>query len=92
MKKTTFVKAIIITLALVAGYIGYEVAQDHKTVTDEEIVEAYIIGEHGDGNYEIDIYDKDDEFVYYMVYEDGDCKWCCSTNIDYMTRLYESDR
>lgn len=91
MKKTTIIKVIMITLALMAGYIcGSITGQQNAGLTDEELIEAYIIDEYGNGNYEIEITDRNGEFVDYFVYKDGHIAYCCTTNMGYMEQLYAS--
>lgn len=89
MKKIKLLVMVLIATAGIAGYVIGVVSTISKTSSDEAIVMEYIIDEHGDGNYEVDIYhDTDDGYINYIVYEDGESRWIGYIDRAYYTNLY----
>lgn len=74
MKKNTVLGTVIVMCGLFASSVlGYEC---DVTPSDEDLVMNYAIEEHGEGNYDVVIFDDtDDEYISYMVYEDGNPHW-----------------
>lgn len=80
MKKSlVFLGLLVVMLGLfINSKISY---QNDLPISDNELVEMYLMEERGDGNYDIFIQDgTDKDGIYYLAYDDG--KFCDCGYID----------
>ena len=83
MKKTiVFLGLVIVVLSLfVNSKLGY---QGDNKLSDNELIELYLLEERGNGNYDVFVNDgPDDEYIYYSAYDGGKFVDCGSVERGY---------
>lgn len=74
MKKYFAIIGLVLVMAvamLVACNI-IQIEDDRNEFTSEEIAMNYYVSEYGDGDYEIEIYNEEQDWINFFVYEDGE--------------------
>jgi len=76
---------VLMGLALViCGWIGLAMLNNNEVVSDEDIAMSYIINEYGEDDYELVMYEEeDDEYIKFAVFKDGKPFRTCSILRDY---------
>ena len=87
MKKVFAIGMVLVVIAMMLVACGTINTAEAQSKTDEEIVADYLVAEH-EGQYEIDVYEADEEEIRYIAYnEDGEIVYGGMVSRNYAERI-----